>query len=313
VIDVLTLWNSTTIYSTVLSIDGETTRISVAGDGTALDGDIQFSAAPAAVQSGLQSQATGGTIPDTQLVHIRTRPGGAAVYSTVVTIDNVATTIAVDSTGATINVIDHDHGHFGDFPHDDGVNRSTVLFNAAPSAVQIGLQKLSEGVTLGDDQEIDVVTLSSGSMAYSTTITVDGRLVRIAVDADGKALQGELAFSETPAAVQTGLQTLATDGTIPDTQLVQLRTFHDGTQVYSTGVTIDGVDRVIAVDVDGDQVDIGRHGGVGFGPGAGFGGFGRGGHHHGADRFGGNGWASQIDVSFTGGSLGTMLSTSNVL
>jgi hypothetical protein len=290
VIDQLTLPNGTVIYSALISIDGEATRIAVAADGTALEGEIQFGDAPAAVQTGLQTLATGGTIPDTQLVRIRTRPGATAtsIYSTTVELNNTATTIAVNQDGTAVTIFGggdfghgHDHGGGGFDGHGGGVaDRTTVDYSTIPSAAQIGLQKLATGVTLPDTQQIDQATLADGTVVYSTVVTINGRLVRIAVDASGSFRNGEITFADAPTVVQTALQALAGTTALLDTQTVRIDTERDGTTVYSTGVTLNGVATRIAVDSIGATVSTGGfdgHGGRG-------GGFGGGGRHGGFRR-----------------------------
>ncbi|HEX8913479.1 MAG TPA: hypothetical protein VF796_14055 [Humisphaera sp.] len=311
VVDVLTLPDGSTVYAALLSINGEPARASVAADGTLLEGAIAFADAPSAVRTGLQTLATGGTIPDDQLVAIHTRPGGDSTYSTSVELDNDATIIAVSADGTEVATnpwggrghggddLGGDRGggddlggrgrggHGGPGGGDfggggpgggDAADRTTVTFADAPSAVQIGLQKLTLGTTIADAQPIEVRTFADGSTVYATVLAVDGEPARVAVAADGTAVEGLIAFADAPSAVKTGLQTLATGGTIADDATVRLSTrpaSPDGstaaTTVYSTTVTIDGVATRIAVDATGAAVQdgFGRGGG---GPGRGHGG-----------------------------------------
>lgn len=301
IIDIFTLPGGTSIYSALISINGEDSRIAVASDGTALEGMIQFGDAPAAVQTGLQTLDTAGTIPATQRVRISTRPGASAssIYSTSVELNNTATIIAVNASGTAVTVFGNGggdgfghHGGFGggDFGHGGGVtDRTTVAYSTIPSAAQIGLQKLATGTTLAGAQQIEQSTLSDGTVVYATTITRDGRLVRIAVDADGNFRQGEIAFADAPSAVQTALQNLATGITIPNDQTVRINTLRDGKSVYSTAVTLSNVAKVIAVDSTGATVSDGSTFGV-LGGGGGFGG----GRHRrgglGGGTFGGGGF-----------------------
>ena len=288
VIDVITLHDhsddsDTTIYSAVLDVDGEATRVAVEADGTILEGSVAFSSTPAAVQTGLQALATGGTIAARALVQIHTRPGGTSTYSTAVTIDNEATIIAVDDTGTEVSIGrgggdgpgfggGHGGGDYGGGGGDHGgpgggddSSVTTTTYSAAPSAVRVGLAKLTLGATIDDAAEVSARTASDGTVTYSVEVSVDGRRIRAAVTADGTAVAGVLAFSATQDAVQTGLQTLATGGTIPDAQEVRLDTRPDGTVVYSTNVTIDSQSTVIAVDATGAEVTAGFGGGFGGG------------------------------------------------
>jgi hypothetical protein len=309
VVDVFTLHDhsddtDTTIYSAVLDVDGEATRVAVDADGTVLEGSVAFSATPSAVQTGLQTLSTDETIGASALVQIHTRPGGTSTYSTAVTISGEATVIAVDEAGTSVSIgrgggdgpgfggggFGGGHGgggHGGDFGGGGGGDDSTTTtttFSAAPAAVQTGLSALTLGTTIADATEVKVRTASDGTVTYSAEVSVSGRRVRAAVTADGTAVAGLLAFSATPAAVMTALQALATGGTIPDAQEVRLDTRPDGTIVYSTSVTIESQATVIAVDSTGATVTTGGHGG----PGDGFGGGGRHGGRggHGSDDAG---------------------------
>jgi hypothetical protein len=293
IIDIFTFPDGTKIYSALISIDGEAQRIAVAEDGTALEGEIQFGDAPSAVQTGLQALDTAGTIADTQLVRISTRPGANAtsIYSTSVELNNTATTIAVDEDGTAVTLFGggsgEGFGHHGGFDGGDGgvTDRTTVDFSTLPSAAKIALQKLAGGVTLADALQVIQSTLSDGTVVYSTVANVNGRPLRIAADADGNFRAGEINFVDAPSVVQTNLQTLA-GTTISADQTVRIDTRRNGTTVYSTAVTTSNNVKLIAVDSTGATVADGtvggtigggdhhRHGMVGGGGFAGFGGSG---------------------------------------
>lgn len=257
-IHVFTARDGTSIYSTFLNINGTGDRIAVDASGNPLEGRIAFSAAPAAVKTGLQALDTAGTIPGSQLVEIHSFFNGNAIYSTTVTLNNEAMTIAVDSSGASIT---QGGKIFG--------SQSTVAYSAAPAAVKTGLSALSEGTTIDPAQVLNVFARSDGTSVYSTILSVNGRPTRIAVDSTGKALEGSIAFSAAPSAVQTGLQAQDTAGTIPADQLVQIRTQEDNATVYSTSVTLSGRATTISVDASGATLSGdnggGEHGGGGFG------------------------------------------------
>jgi hypothetical protein len=91
------------IYSTVVAVNGALTAIAVDANGNVLDGVIQFSAAPSAVQTGLQSLASSVTLNATQQVRVSTDESGTTIYSTSINVNGNAEVIAVNASGTPIS------------------------------------------------------------------------------------------------------------------------------------------------------------------------------------------------------------------
>ena len=278
-VKVRTLADGSAAYSTNVAVNGKLARVAVDADGNALQGKVAFGAAPTVVQTGLQAQTTDVTLADDQIVTVRTRGAGSTattVYSTAISVGGKTKVLAVTDTGTASTKRGRELG-----------SDNTVLFGAAPAAVQAALTSVAQGTTIAADQVVDVFTLHDHSddtdaTIYSAVLDVAGEATRVAVDADGTVLEGSVAFSATPPAVQAGLQALATGGTISADALVQIHTRPGGTSTYSTAVTLSGEATIIAVDEAGTSVSIGRGGGDG----PGFGGGGFGGDDHGGGRGG---------------------------
>ena len=171
---------------------------------------ILFSAAPAAVQTGLQALApTGFTIPATQSIEVDTPVTGLATYSTELRTTGIDSHIAVDANGAAlISSGGGEHGGNDNGGQDNGGqdnggqdnggrdngndnggvdnNGNDVLFSAVPAIVQTALQSQAPaGVTIAATQEVDVSTNASNVLVYVTRVVANGIKTTLAVDATG--------------------------------------------------------------------------------------------------------------------------------
>lgn len=248
-VQIRTLASGTTVYATIVSVNGRNSKIAVDSSGNPLFGTISFSNAPSAVKTALQAQAGSTTIAGTQSVQIHTLGNGTTVYSTVLSANGEQTFIAVDSNGNTITKLSH--GGSG--------SQQTIQFSSAPQVVQTALQTAAAGATIPATQTLAVHTLN-GTTVYSTEVAVNGQQTDVAADSTGRILEGVIQFGAAPAAVRTGLQALAPGLTIPATQLVHVNAKGTTNTIYSTTVTLNGQATEITVDSTGKAVGAGDHG-----------------------------------------------------
>ena len=150
---------------------------------------ILFSAAPAAVQTGLQSQAPAGvTLDASESVKVCTRPDGSQVYTVEVSNNGTDVYLSVDAKGNPVHLPPPPPpppppgtGH--------GQNQPTILFGAAPTAVQTGLQaQAPAGVTIDPSESVKVCTRPDGTMIYIIEVSNNGKDDYLAVDASGHAV-----------------------------------------------------------------------------------------------------------------------------
>ena len=204
-------------YSTRARAAATTTTTTTASETT-----IQFSAAPAAVQTGLAALVPASvTIAPTQSVDVNTDSAGAVTYTAFIRATGFVGTIAVDATGAPVTVTREHGGCGGDHgEHGGESNATTVLFSAVPAAVATQLQsQVDAGVTIPATQTVRTFTNDSGTVVYEAVVNNNGVLKEIASDASGNAVadsdddgnehgasQTIVQFSAAPAVVQTGLQ-----------------------------------------------------------------------------------------------------------
>jgi len=122
-------------------------------------------------------------------------------------------------------------------------SRSTVAFSALPAAVQKAVQKLG-GTDAADFERVEV----EGEVSYDGEITASGRKREISFGEDGTLLSIELAFNETPPAVQKTVRAVIGAG-----GLVSIyRTFDGGETGYDVTMTgKDGQERAFTVEENG--------------------------------------------------------------
>jgi hypothetical protein len=268
----------TVSYRSRFLLEGlETRRLMSAGAPSDI---ILFSAAPTAVETGLQTLAGSTTIPANQKVHENTTPSGTTIYVIKLKVSGTPTLYAVDATGDAVPVPpppqqSQQDGSGGT----SAASNTVVLFSAAPTAVQTGLQPLAGSTTIPANQKVHENTAPDGTTIYCIKLNVDGTPTLYAVDATGTAVptppppqqQGGssggssssgsntasatiVLFSAAPSAVQAGLQTLAGSTIIPANQKVHENTAPDGTLIYCIKLTVDGTPTLYAVDATGTAV-----------------------------------------------------------
>lgn len=144
---------------------------------------ILFSAAPAVVQAGLQKLAPiGVTIDPSASVKVCKRPDGSTIYVTEVSNNGQDVYLAVDANGNAVPP-PPPPPPAGPGP---GQNKQTILFSAAPSVVQTGLQKLAPvGVSIDASANVTVCTRPDGSNVYTVEVSNNGKDIYLSVDANG--------------------------------------------------------------------------------------------------------------------------------
>ncbi len=221
--------------STVYAVNSAGTAVPVPqppqsnGSGGATTGGsivIDFNAAPAAVQTGLQTLAGSTTIRSDQPVHESTVPGGTEIYAIKLTVNGNATVYAVDSTGAAVPVPPP--------PQQGGTTGGSTSGGSR-----------SGGSTSGGTGTGGTGTGGTSAGGTGTGGTSTGGTGPTVID-----------FSAAPSAVQTGLQTLAGSNTIPADQPVHESTVPGGTEIYAIKLTVSGTPTVYAVDASGNAAPV---------------------------------------------------------
>jgi Wiskott-Aldrich syndrome protein len=146
---------------------------------------ILFSAAPPVVQAGLQKLApTGVTIDPSASVKVCKRPDGSTIYITEVSNNGQDVYLSVDANGNAVPPPPPPPPPPG--APAPGQNKQTILFSAAPSIVQSGLQKLAPaGMTIDASANVTVCTRPDGGKIYTTEVSSNGKDVYLSVDANG--------------------------------------------------------------------------------------------------------------------------------
>ncbi len=216
---------------------------------------IQFSAAPAVVQAGLQAIAPSGTTIDaTQNVYVRTLNSTSSIYSVKLSGSNSSsgTRLSVDENGLPAGNERITFGQLQNGPANDAAI-ATALQGLAPS-----------GVTIGGTQNVVVRTGRDGTTNFSVSVSnSNGTVTKITVDSTGAvvssgnghmpAAANTILFSAATSAVRNGLQAIAPSGaTIDPSTTVTLQKLNATTTLYS--VKLAGVishDERITVDQNG--------------------------------------------------------------
>lgn len=233
-----------------------------------------------AIATALQNLAPSGvTIPGSQTVFVRNLHDTTIFTVSIASSAGTVTDISVDSTGAAVTAAKP--------PTPSSPN--TIVFSAAPSAVQAGLQAIApSGTTISASQSLFVLTLNSTTSYYSLELNdsaVGPHGERLTVDQNGlpvgneQILYGQLQNGPpNDKAIATALQNLAASGTtIAGTQTVFVRTANGSTTFTVNLTNSNGTTTQITVDSTGTAVSppIPIAGGDGHGPeGGGIGGFG---------------------------------------
>ncbi len=222
---------------------------------------VEFSQAPAAVQTGLDNLATqdGLTPPaltSTQTVLLGNR-NGIETYS-----------INLSGTGTTSVLTVDQNGHAVTAPAN-----STTTEGTLPSAVATEASAIATALNLTvptSTANIHVSTPAGGTAVYtlhftpatsSTTSRFGGRTFTI--DANGNPVGNEnLPFSVVPTTIQTALNTARPSGAdalaTTSTQNVSIRT-NDGVLTYSTTFTTSGTSTTVTVNAAGTLTKLPSH------------------------------------------------------
>ena len=208
---------STALHATKNVIRKATTTTTSTG---ASETTIQFSAAPAAVQTGLQALVPSSiTIAATQNVEVDTSSTGVVTYEAHIDATGFRGTITVDATGAAVTETggDGEHGH-GDHGDRGGYNVTTLQFSAVPSVVATQLQsQVDAGVTIPATQTVYQFTTDSGKIIYAAQVNNNGVIAgyqfNISPSAPGILTDGNGVILPTSTAAPGALATLYVTGT----------------------------------------------------------------------------------------------------
>jgi hypothetical protein len=220
---------------------------------------IEFSQAPTAVQTGLDTLATtdGLTPPattSTQTVYLGNR-NGVETYTINLSGTGTQSILTVDQTGSPVTA----------------PTNSTTTAGTLPTAVATELSAIATALSLtapASTANVRISTPAGGTAVYTfrltsstSTTTHGGR--SISIDANGNPVGNEsLPFSVIPAAIQTALNANAPAGATAlattSTQNVQVRTL-DGVATYSTTFTVSGTTSTVTVDLAGALTSLPSH------------------------------------------------------
>ncbi|HEX3357244.1 MAG TPA: hypothetical protein VHS31_09760 [Tepidisphaeraceae bacterium] len=218
---------------------------------------IQFSQAPAAVQTGLDTDATSHSLTDpaaTDTVYLN-NVNGVETYSVRISSSGAVTTLTVDQLGDAVTA----------------PTTSTTTFGAlsgTSAATEISAIATALGLTAPASSTSVLSTTSNGTTTYSIRLKHSStsankkhpRGVVITVDANGNPVGNEnITFSVLPSAIQGAingnLPSGATALTSDSTQSVRVRTV-DGVVLYSTDFTVNGTTSTVTVNAAGDVAGL---------------------------------------------------------
>jgi hypothetical protein len=225
---------------------------------------IQFSQAPAAVQSGLKSLASTDnvTVPTDTITVILDNFNGVETYSINLTGTGTETRLTVDQSGKPVTA----------------ATRSSTTFGAITTkAVTDELTALASALSLTaptSTTPVEVITASDGTVTYvaalgssSTTTTTnndasDGFWEHhgevISVDASGNPVGFEqVPLSTLSTAIQNGLKSNAPSGAtaLTSTSLIDVRTL-SGVTTYTATYTSSGTTTTVTVDKAGKLTSL---------------------------------------------------------
>lgn len=233
---------NSTFTVAVLNSNGTITRIAVDSTGASTNptrvpttntDTVEFSAAPSAVQAGLQAIAPSGTtISGTQIVNIQNVNSTTSYYSVSLTNSSGPNTrLTVDENGLPAGNETVAFSQLSAGPANDA-SIASALQNLAPT-----------GTTIATDQTVTVRT-SGGQTTYTVRLTnSNGTETIVTVDSAGNVVTptaptfSTVQYSATPSAVQAGLQAIAPSGTtISGTQNVYVLTLNSTTSYYTVNL-----------------------------------------------------------------------------
>jgi hypothetical protein len=206
----------------------------IAGTHFAAAQTVQFSAAPGAVQSGLNAIAP-SAISSSQTVYVHTLNSTTTFYGVVLTSTTGGpnTRLVVDENGLPAGNEKVTFGQLQNGPANDK-SIATAMQKLAPS-----------GVTIGASQPVFVRSVRGTTTFSVTFVNSNGTVTRITVDSSGAAVASPAptpvsanttTFGAVPTAVQNGLQALSST-TIPTTQAVFVQKISSATTYYAISLT----------------------------------------------------------------------------
>jgi hypothetical protein len=207
---------------------------------------IEFSQAPAAVQTGLDTLATkdGVTAPTSTQTVFLSNINGIERYSVDIASTGTDTVLTVNQNGKAITAPTRSTTTFGAL---SGI-ASAATGEITAIATALSLTAPTSATT------IHVLTTSDGAVTYSLHLgsSSSGRGATITVDANGNPIGNQsLPFSVIPATIQAALNTNAPTGAVAlgaaSTQIVKVRTLN-GVITYSTPFTVNGTTTTITVN-----------------------------------------------------------------
>ncbi len=223
---------------------------------------ILFGQAPAAVQTGLDTDATDHSLTEpTSSTKVRlANVNGIETYSVRISDAGAVTTLTVDQLGDLVTAPTTTTTTFGTLS-----GTGTGSNTAASSEISTIASSLSLTAPTADTNVIAVTddgktTYSVRLQHSSTSNSKHPRGVLITVDSDGNPAGNEdVPFSVLPSAIQkginanipTGATALATDST----QTVNVRTI-DGVVLYTTTFTTSGASTKVTVNSAGDAASL---------------------------------------------------------
>jgi hypothetical protein len=219
---------------------------------------IQFSQAPAKVQTGLTALASKDSVtaPTASTAVLLGNRNGVETYTIDVTGTGTDTRLTVDQNGNPVTAPTH----------------GTTTFGAVPSAVSAEISKIATALSLtapASTDSVRVTTPASGPAVYtirlagSSTTSLHGRGDVVSVDANGNPVGNQsLPFSALPTAIQNGLNSSRPSGATAldssSTQTVRVRTANSVT-TYSTTFTTSGTSTTVTVNASGQLASLPSH------------------------------------------------------
>jgi hypothetical protein len=217
---------------------------------------IEFSQAPAAVQTGLDTLATADNLTDpaaTQSVSLD-NVDGVETYSVTINGTGSVTTLTVDENGNPVTA-----------PTMSETTWASLGTSDAAAAAEIGAIATALNLTApSSTSDIKVTTYSDGIAIYSvrlfstTAKGFGGKL--ISVDGSGNPVGDQvLPFDVIPTAIQNALNSNAPSGATAlastSTQNVTVQTA-DGVTTYSTNYVVSGTSDVVTVNSSGQLTGL---------------------------------------------------------
>jgi hypothetical protein len=224
------------------------------GHGTQQVTAIEFSAAPAAVQTGLDTLATTDGLTDptsTQTVTLH-NVGGVETYSVAYSSTGTKSTITVDQNGNAVTAATTSTTTFGTLSGTGTGSDSAAATELSAIATALGLTAPASTTT------VNVTTTASGAVVYSvklasatSTANYGGSVV--SVDASGNPVGNQsLPLSVIPATIANALTANAPSGAtaLTSSSIVHVQTI-DGVTLYSATFTSTGTKTTITVNAAG--------------------------------------------------------------